>query len=232
MSDPARAGTPVVCERNAVPALAVGFSLILHGVILATGPPSTVRPRLIAARNVLAVSIERTERPPERIRETRESAPRPNAAAEIARAAAPEPEAPSRPEPPRLERAEEGAPPSPSKPRRVSRFSSAESPGGVRAARLISGDARPHYPEACRAGAHRPGGCEGRGAYEVEIDEAGRVLSVATAESAGCPQLDASASLFFLRRAGFAPAEIDGLPVPWKGRVPVEYELEGDRPRR
>ena len=96
---------------------------------------------------------------------------------------------------------------------------------GVRSARLPEGDAKPEYPAACRFGRHRAGGCEGRGTYRVEVDEAGCAVAAGVEGSAGCPDLDAAAVLFFLHRARFEPALLDGVPVPWSGTVTVRYSI-------
>ena len=94
------------------------------------------------------------------------------------------------------------------------------------------GDARPHYPSACKEGRHRAGGCEGAGRYAIEVDAAGRVLSAKTERSAGCRHLDEAAVRFLLRRARFDAATIDGVPVPWEGLIVIRFDLKerGGRP--
>jgi TonB family protein len=102
---------------------------------------------------------------------------------------------------------------------------------GVKAPRLAPGVGRPKYPAICRSGRHRPGGCEGRGVYDVHIDEKGRALEVDVVKSAGCALLDRSAVLFFLQRARFMPNEASGAAAEWRGTIGVVFSLEQEDER-
>jgi TonB family protein len=224
-------GEPFRLEPRAVPAAAAAASALVHAALLVAGPRASPtvpgRPELHASRGEIAVVVS----PPRRARRDREpvAAERPDHAVEAVRprgraaleAPLPGARAPSPAETPRAEADARDAPPrrAPPEPARSGTL-------GVRRARLVPGFGTPGYPLACRSARHRHGGCEGRGVYEVEVDETGRVTSVRVAESAGCPALDRSAARFFLGRARFRPAEIAGAAAPWKGPWSVRFRLE------
>jgi TonB family protein len=234
-------GESLHLERRGAPALAGGISLALHAALLLVAFAGWSRrgepPALAAAESEVFLSIARpapprpepdTERADESVRA---EPPRPLAHAET------------------VERVEQirhdDAPPpadAPLAPARITRAAPPERPaavrsgagtipraarssaGGVRAPALL-GDARPHYPSACRGERHRPGGCEGAGRYAIEVDAGGRVLSAKAAESAGCRGLNEAALRFLLRRARFRPAAVDGVPVPWEGRIVIRFDI-------
>ena len=93
--------------------------------------------------------------------------------------------------------------------------------GGVRAARLLDGHGKPRYPGVCQRK-----GLEGDGEYLLAIDEAGRVTDARVLKSAGHPEFDKSARRFFLYRARYEPATLDGVPIPFTRTVRVSFELE------
>lgn len=228
-------GAPLPFERRGAPATAAGISVAFHAALLflalpdlTDGPAET--PVLAAAKSDLALSIVRSApsrtRPadePDEPDEAPRPAPRTQALRRILAARAASPDAP--PAPSRIAKAA-GEPIAADRPEvEVLARAAYDSPGGIRAPRRL-GDAKPRYPSACQGDSHRPGGCEGVGRYEVEVDADGRAVSARTAESAGCPDLDSAAALFFLHRARFEPATMDGLPVPWKGLVAVRFDLK------
>jgi len=235
--DPGRIwGAPLRFERRIVPLAAVGISATAHLVLL----PLVLSDRLPAPRPVVAArsgeialvvepagrrappesSPPRVGRPslPPRARSFEELTPfagpeaGPTPMKELALPRAPEAEALLE-HVPTVARAE---------PREKPR---ADAPEGVRAPRLAMGELRPRYPPGCRSGLHRPGGCEGRGAYEVEVDESGRAVSARVRESAGCAELDRSA-IEFLLGARFEPASAGSDPVPWRGVFFVRFRLD------
>ncbi len=229
-------GQPLPLERRGVPAMAAGVSVALHGALFFIALAGwegrlSERPVLAAAKNELALSIARPS--PPRAKPAREpedspvEAPRPVPRTEsLERVDSPRPEVEAVPPPPaRIERTT--APVADVARPEVEILSRAafESPGGIRAPMRL-GDARPRYPPACQGERHRRGGCEGTGRYVIEVDATGRVLSAMTAESAGCARLDAEAVRFFLREARFEPATMDGVPIPWEGRIVIRFDLK------
>ena len=93
--------------------------------------------------------------------------------------------------------------------------------GGVRSARLLDGPGKPRYPSVCRRQ-----NLEGEGEYVLAIDETGRVTGVRVLKSAGHAAFDDSAVLFFLHRARYDPATLEGVPVPCSLRQQVAFELD------
>lgn len=227
-------GEPLKFERRAAPAAAICLSILIHLGVSVAVPPSTrtaIAPVLQATSGEVAIQIEKKYAVE-------------NLKTSIVARTVPSPCSSVEPEPIRPELVELGsrvpdAAPlgrtsetplrteesvQPARPE-LKELPESEALEGVRAVRLVAGQARPHYPFPCRAGLHRPGGCEGRGSYEVEIDASGRVLSVELRESAGCPELDRSA-IEFLQKARFEPPGRH-----WKGAVFVRFRLD-DEPQR
>ncbi len=60
----------------------------------------------------------------------------------------------------------------------------------------------------------------------LAINETGSVTGVEVLRSAGHPELDKAAELFFIYRAKFEPATLDGVPIPFALRQKVAFELE------
>ncbi len=230
-------GETLHLERRGAPAIAGGISLAFHAALFLVAFVGWNRqaepPALAAAEGEVALSI--APPPPPRAKPDTKLADeplRPAPARPVVRAEAVErvrpadapPPTDAPPAPPQITR----APP----PKRAATRSglgtiprtARRSAGGVRTPTL-PGDARPVYPSACRGGRHRPGGCEGAGRYAIEVDATGRVLSAKTAESAGCARLDEAAVRFLLRRAHFRPAAIDGVPVPWEGKIVIRFNI-------
>ena len=95
------------------------------------------------------------------------------------------------------------------------------SEGGVRSAHLLEGVGVPEYPRSCKRE-----GIEGDGEYSLAVDETGRVTDVRVLKSAGRPELDKAARLFFIYRAEYEPATLEGLPIPFSTRMRVSFRIE------
>lgn len=239
MSVPVDWGGPLRFERRTVPAVALAVSLTLHLLlmflgILHTGRSRLIEPRLRARRAEFALMVQgpNQDRSDEKDgKETNAEGPRP----------APPPRrieresivGPRRAEidPPEanLARTEHEIQPPRLKHVSVTAVTAARAPGqagarfegGVRAARLLHGLGKPRYPAVCSRQ-----GIEGEGEYALAIDETGRVSGVEVLRSAGHPELDKAAKLFFIYKAKFEPATLDGVPIPFDLRQKVAFELE------
>jgi TonB family protein len=226
-------------ERRFVPAAALGVSLLLHGVLFLAGwmgpgsgrgggPP--VRPRLRARRAEFALVVpsanEARRREDDVAREAmRRRIPRPR---EIERESIMRaPPAETHPPEAELAGAEHQAEPPPRervsvvKLARSDGAASLEFEGGVRSAHLLEGAGVPEYPRSCRRE-----GIEGDGEYALAVDETGRVTDVQVLKAAGHPELDKAATLFFLYRAEYEPATLEGLPIPFSTRMRVSFRIE------
>ena len=230
MSVPVDWGGPLRFERRVVPAAALASSLALHLFLVLAGRLHTdsgkrIEPRLRARRAEFALMVQGPSEPRPEEKETNLDAPRPpprprNTERESIvgprRAEIEPPEAD-------LARAEHEIPAL-----RLERISvtaaeaaGVQTEGGVRAARLLHGPGKPRYPAVCRRQ-----GIEGEGQYLLEIDEAGSVTGVEVLRSAGHPELDKAGELFFIYRARFEPATLDGVPIPFARETKVAFKLE------
>ncbi|MCD8350719.1 MAG: TonB family protein [Planctomycetaceae bacterium] len=77
----------------------------------------------------------------------------------------------------------------------------------------------PEYPQ----GARRRGE-QGEVLVRASIDASGRCVGAAVERSSGYPDLD-SAALDTVRRASFAPASEDGIPIAMEDRFIIEFQL-------
>lgn len=97
--------------------------------------------------------------------------------------------------------------------------SSAGGPPAASAARPARDNPAPRYPSLARRR-----GWEGRVVLTVQVDAAGRALSLAVATSSGHGVLD-DAALAAVADWRFEPASEDGRPVPGEARVSVRFSL-------
>ena len=79
---------------------------------------------------------------------------------------------------------------------------------------------KPEYPRAARRAQF-----EGRVVLEVLIDQAGDVARAAVVRTSGREDCDAAALETIIDSWRFTPAKINGIPVPWRERVAVSFEL-------
>jgi TonB family protein len=238
MGAAADCGQPMEFETRFVPAAALAASLLLHGAILLTGwfgtgpgrgPGTPVRPRLRARRAEFALMIPSPSEVSRAEKKAHEAVRRPVARPrEIERESITgAPPAETRPPEAELARAEHEAEPPPRssvsvvKVERSSELSRRPSEGGVRSAHLLEGAGVPEYPRVCKRE-----GIEGDGEYGLAVDETGSVTDVRVIRSAGHPELDKAAKLFFIYRAKCEPATLDGLPIPFSTRMRVSFRIE------